>query len=56
MEGLWHEVSDEDLPSDGGTTSPQGRADGTGEHYARDLKRKNDRADGDCGEEGSDEG
>lgn len=40
MEGLWHEVSDEDLPSDGGTTSPQGRADGTGEHYGRDLKKK----------------
>lgn len=26
--------------SDGGTTSPQGRADGTGEHYGRDLKKK----------------
>jgi hypothetical protein len=35
-----HEVSDEDLPSDGGTTSPQSRADGTGEHYVRCCKEE----------------
>lgn len=27
-----HEISDQDLPSHGGTTSPQSRTDGTREH------------------------
>src|SRR3954453_19047768 len=41
VEGPWH-VSDENLPSDGSTTSPQGRADGTGEHSGRDVEKRVD--------------
>jgi hypothetical protein len=54
VEGPWH-VSDENLPSDGSTTSPQGRADGTGEHYEEDVEKRVDEQGSSCGG-GGDEG